>query len=140
MQRYVEVGIFEEPPWRQGISAEEMINDREARLGVRFDHQLWFQSVWNLDYDSLAAMHDAGRHVILNILFEAQYPVLRDIAAGVFDHLLIPFARKMKNGARQFTIRTLHEHNGNWVSTRVTIIYEQPLYRCTCSKRDITVS
>ena len=44
--------------------------------------------------------------------FDANYPVVWDIANCTFDGYLTSFAQQVKTGGRSFTIRTLHEQNG----------------------------
>ncbi|KAG5179090.1 glycoside hydrolase superfamily [Tribonema minus] len=115
IKRYIGVGIY--PGQGPNTPARrEAVYDGGRKM---FDYQLTFQPVYELRYDEIEAIFASGREPILNMEFWMEDrtntdPVLQHIVAGLFDAPLASFAQVCAAAGRRFTIRTLHEFNGNW--------------------------
>jgi hypothetical protein len=82
--------------------------------GSNIDRILLFQDAKKLRFDYIQKRLDAGFKVTLVMEFRASYPCLDAITAGSWDDDLKRFSADARNDGRVFTVRALHEVNGDW--------------------------
>ncbi|CAM9121118.1 unnamed protein product [Chrysoparadoxa australica] len=79
------------------------------------DHILKFHSLDVLDFTKLSKeVLDEDKELIVNIEFFDDHDNLKGIVAGDYDVELDQFIEDAKRDGRSFTVRTIHEFNGNW--------------------------
>lgn len=102
-------------------SITDGIADYEREIGIKFDHILLFQGIYDLNFDKVSQHLDAGYNVVLNLEFFEREANLRKIVNGDYDTILDSFITQIVNDGRgdRITMRTLHEFNANWYNWSV---------------------
>ncbi|KAG5187008.1 glycoside hydrolase superfamily [Tribonema minus] len=90
------------------------VQQREKAYKVRFDSELMYQSVTDLDWGKVKAVLDDKKGVDFVMEFGDEGSNLRSIAQGAYDHYLQTFGKAAKKDGRTINVRPLHEMNGEW--------------------------
>jgi len=100
-----------------GLADDRPVGERVEEIGADFQNVVKYQDVRSLDYRWMVKPYlDKGKSVTMVIeFFSDDYRNLEKIANGEYDDHLYSFIGDIKaDGNRKFSIRPLHEFNGDW--------------------------
>lgn len=89
---------------------------RQRAYGISIDSVVMYQPVHCLCWAGVKALLDEGKGVQLVLEFSDSFSNLVSIASGHYDTMLHVFAAEAARDGRHFTLRPLHELNGDWYS------------------------